>query len=87
MCRSLTAQWVRDETNTQQPQEEAKNANTEETKQKPPAKKKKAKGGKAAMDIEDMGRCSFYDNFEARSDQYNFPKDIFTLDDLKRLGK
>ena len=39
------------------------------------------------MDIEDMGRCSFYDNFEARSDQYNFPRDIFTLDDLKKLGK
>ena len=44
------------------------------------------------MDIEDLSkidieRCSFYDNFEERSDSFKFPKGIFTLDDLKQLGK
>ena len=39
------------------------------------------------MDIEDLGRCSFYDKFEERSDTYNFPKGIYTLEDLKQLGK
>jgi len=38
-------------------------------------------------DIEDLGRCSFYDTYEERADTFNFPKGIYTLDDLKQLGK
>lgn len=47
----------------------------------------KKKGKKAVADIEDLGRCSFYDNFEEKSDTFSFPKGIYTLDDLKQLGK
>lgn len=38
-------------------------------------------------DIEDAGRCSYFDNFNAKVDQFNFPKGVYTLDDLKELGR
>jgi len=34
-----------------------------------------------------LGRCTFYDTFEEQGDSFNFPKGIYTLDDLKQLGK
>ena len=44
-------------------------------------------GGEAEGVEEEEDIDMFYDNFEERSDSFKFPKGIFTLDDLKQLGK
>ena len=42
----------------------------------------------AFNDIEIMAdRCNYYDNYLEKSDQFKFPADIYTLDDLKELGR
>lgn len=71
MCRSLTANWAK-------PKQAG--AAGEESK----AAKRKSK---PVGDIEDLGRCSFYDVFTDRSDTFAFPEKICTLEDLKELGK
>ena len=39
-------------------------------------------------DIEDGDKCQYYHNFIESSDQFAaFPKGIYTLDDLKELGR
>ena len=41
-----------------------------------------------ADNIEDVdARCQFYDNYMENADGMEIPKDIYTLDDLKRLGR
>ena len=41
------------------------------------------------IDVEDLAnqRCFYYDNFKEKSEQFAFPPGIFTLDDLKDLGR
>jgi DNA excision repair protein ERCC-2 len=40
-------------------------------------------------DIEDLDKnlCGFYEGFFNRADSYAMPKGVFTLDDLKELGR
>lgn len=77
MCRERTAQWVKP---NRPPESET--AAAADSSKKPARALKKGK----TQDIEDIGRCTYYDNFEERADTFNFPKGIYTLDDLKKLG-
>lgn len=52
----------------------------QDPKQRKPARIK-------TTDIEDLARCQHYDKFEEHGDTFNFPKGIYNLEDLKKLGR
>ena len=56
-----------------------------EERKKPAAKMMQ---NKEVIDIEDLGTfCQYYENFMDKQDRYQMPRGIFTLDDLRELGK
>lgn len=52
-------------------------------------KEDKLDSSKMVVDIEDLDKnlCSYYEGFYNKADSYNMPKGVFTLDDLKELGR